>query len=163
REVLAALAQEDEARSRAARSSAGAIRRTARSDSVRVMERAGPSEPASRRGQGSASARRMRDTDEAPPPVEGIETWMIWAGIGLLIAIVFVIILLIAWKRDAARAVSIKSTKRQPGIAVTSFNHTYSDRGRLDSATRGALLLAANGHRLCWPSPSAFPQVQRKS
>jgi serine/threonine-protein kinase len=118
REVLAALAQEDEARSRAARSSAGTSRRAVRSDSIRVMERAAPSEPASRRGQGSASARRMRDTDEAPPPVEGIETWMIWAGIGILIAIVFVIILLMAWKRDAARAVSIKSTNRQPGIAV---------------------------------------------
>jgi serine/threonine-protein kinase len=116
REVLAALAQEDEARSRAARSSAGATRKAARSDSIRVMERPAPSEPASRRGPGSASVRRTRDAHEVPP-VEGIETWMIWAAVGIVVAIIFVIILLIAWKRDTARAVSVESTSRQPGIS----------------------------------------------
>jgi serine/threonine-protein kinase len=108
REILAALAEEKEEKPRLARAAtAGATRKTSRSDTVRSAENPDESDrrspPPLGKRSGITAKPRLRDAKEGPSSSEGFDSWMIWAILALFVLIVFSVILLIAWKRDATR------------------------------------------------------------
>jgi serine/threonine-protein kinase len=119
REILAALAEEKDEKPRPVRSATtGATRKMSRSDTMRTTANPDDSErrsPTSVSKRSGTTVRPRRDAKEGPPSSEGFDSWMIWAILALVVLIVFGIILLIAWRRDARsfsppQAVSVNAT-----------------------------------------------------